>query len=103
VPFPFVPSHGKISSMDKADPSQTTEIARAYLKQIRQQPGSTREGTSKPEVEAWLRVEQRLMLGSEPDKSKETRPTLLRRILPMNKAPKKAQSIWKRPISDLWR
>jgi len=84
-------------SMDIPDQKGTTEIARAYLKKLRQS-GSDREQIQKPEVQAWLEVENRLML-SEPDKPKAAKKT--RRVV-IN-APKKAESIWKRPISDLWR
>ena len=88
--------------MDIPDPNQSTEIARAYLKQLRQQPGSTRE-IQKPEVRAWLEVEQRLMLESPPDKPKKVKQASPRNTPAINQEPKKAQSIWKRPISDLWR
>ena len=53
--------------MDITDPNQATEIARAYLKHLREQPGSG-EGIQKPELQAWLELEKRLMLGSETHK-----------------------------------
>ena len=96
------PADSTLISMDIPDQNQATEIARAYLKQLRQQPGSTRE-IQKPELRAWLELEQRLMLQSASDEPKKERQTLPRRTPAINKPPKKAQSIWKRPISDLWR
>jgi hypothetical protein len=85
--------------MDIPDSNRTTEIARTYLKQL----GSTGEVIQKPEVRAWLELEQRLMLGSEPNKPQEVRPTAPSRNPTISKTPQKVQSIWKRPISELWR
>jgi hypothetical protein len=99
VLFSFVQPSAKITDMDNPDPKGTTELARAYLKQLCQ-PGSTPEIIQKPEMRAWLEVEKRLML-SESEKPKEAKRTLPSQ--PAMNAPKKVQSIWNRPISDLWR
>jgi hypothetical protein len=88
--------------MDIPDQNQATEIARAYLKQLSQHLGPTGE-IQKPEVWAWLELEQRLMLQSPADTPKKVNQSSPRRTPAINKSPKKAQSIWKRPISDLWR
>jgi len=82
--------------MDTPDPKQATEIARSYLKQL----GSTKDGIQKPDVQAWLEVERRLNL-SGADSRTETKPPIPRPSAIT--APKKVQSIWKRPISEFWR
>lgn len=89
-------------SMDIPNQNQATEIASAYLKQIRQHLGPSGE-IQKPEVRAWLELEERLMLQSAPEKPQRRNQSLSRRTPAINKSPKKAESIWKRPISDLWR
>ena len=89
-------------SMDIPKQNQATEIASAYLKQIRQHLGPTGE-IQRPEVRAWLELEERLMLQSAPDKPRKINQSSPRRTPAINTSPKKAPSIWKRPISDLWR
>ena len=102
VPFLFALSYTKITGMDDIpNPNQTTEIARAYLRQLRQRGGSTDTMFHKPDVLAWLELEESLMPGSQPKSSKQIEPTLQPRG-PAIKTDKK-QSIWKRPISELWR
>ena len=79
---------------------QAADIASAYLKELRKHGG---EKIQKPELQAWLKVEERLMLGSAPSRPKEVKPPLSRPTPAVNKTPKKPQSIWNRPISELWR
>ena len=88
--------------MDTSDPNKATEIAHTYLKKLRQQTGSTGE-IQNPEVQAWLELEKRLQLESPPDRHKKVKQVLPRGTPAIKKLPKNAQSIWKRPISDLWR
>lgn len=83
-------------AMDIPDPNQATEIARSYLKEL----GSTKDGIQKPAVQAWLEVERRLNLSNNESKT-ERKPSAPRASAIT--APKKVQSIWKRPISELWR
>ena len=87
--------------MDTSDPNKATEIAHAYLKKLRQQTGSIRE-IQNPEVRAWLELEKRLQLES-PDRLKKVKQVLLRGTPAIKTLPNDAQSIWKRPISNLWR
>jgi hypothetical protein len=104
VPFLLVPTHCKMSNMDD-DSHQADKIARAYLRQLRQQGNGISEKIQKPGLRAWRELEERLMLGpmpNEPKAPKEVESSTPRRTSP-NQKPKKAQSIWKRPISDLWR
>jgi len=88
--------------MDISDPNKATEIAHAYLKKLRQHAGSTRE-IQNPEVLAWMELEKRLQLESPADRPNKMKPVLPRGTPAIKKLPKDAQSIWKRPISDLWR
>jgi hypothetical protein len=88
-----------------ANPHQADNIARAYLKQLRQQRGVTGEKGQNPGVQAWRELEERLMLGpvpNEPNEPNEVKLPTPSRTSTIRTA-KKAQSIWKRPISDLWR
>lgn len=96
VTFPVFLQSSKIIGMDSPNPDQATELARSYLKQL----GSTENGIQKPNVQAWLEVERRLQL-SGPESKAENKPAPAR--VQASDAPKKAQSIWKRPISELWR
>ena len=92
-------SPGKIHSMDEIpDPNHTDAIASAYLRQLRRRPSQKAQA---PGVQIWLELEQRIMQGPEPKEQElpmpvRTAPATLRK-------PKKSQSIWKRPISELWR
>lgn len=86
-----------IVPMDIPDPDQASEIARSYLKQV----SSTKDGIQKPNVQAWLEVERRLKL-SEPDSKTQTSSTRSGPRIQAVSTPRK-QSIWKRPISELWR
>jgi len=86
--------------MDIPDPNKATEIAHAYLKQLRQQGGSTRE-IQKPEVQAWKELEQRLQLDSPLERPTKVKPAVPRATPAIKKSPKREQSIWKRPISEL--
>jgi hypothetical protein len=88
--------------MDIPDPHQTTDIARAYLKRLRQHPGSNGE-IQKPEVRAWLELEKRLMLEPEASKPKDAKAPAPRQSPATGTTPKKKHSIWKRPLSELWR
>jgi hypothetical protein len=88
--------------MDIPDPHQTTDIARDYLKRLRQYPGSD-GAIQKPEVQAWLELEKRLMLEPESSKPQSAKPAQPRQSPLASKAAKKPESIWKRPISELWR
>ena len=89
--------------MDIPDPNQATEIARAYLKQLRESPGSGKR-IQKPELQAWLELEKRLMLGSDSHKPKQASNRISPRKTAVNEKTKtKSPSIWKRPISDLFR
>jgi len=103
VPFLVAPTGCKIGNMDdSANPHQADKIARAYLKQLRQQSAGIGEKFQNPGLQAWRETEERLMLGpvaNEPDKVKFPTPNRTSTI----KRAKKAQSIWKRPISELWR
>ena len=85
-----------------ANPHQADNIARAYLKQLRQQRGVTGEKGQNPGVQAWRELEERLMLGPVPNEPKEVQLPTPSRTSTIKKA-KEAQSIWKRPISELWR
>jgi hypothetical protein len=84
-------------AMDIPNPDQATEIARSYLKEL----GSTKDGIQKPSVQAWLEVERRLNL-SDPGVQTAERKAPTPRASAIT-PPKKEQSIWKRPISELWR
>jgi hypothetical protein len=88
--------------MDTVDPNKATELAHAYLKKLRQQTGSTQE-IQNPEVQAWLELEKRLQLESPPDRPKKVKHGLPRGTPAIKTLPNDAQSIWKRPISNLWR
>ena len=79
---------------------QAADMASAYLKELRKHGGET---IQKPELQAWLKLEERLMLGSAPSKPTEVKPPLPRPTPAAYKTPKKAQSFWNRPISELWR
>ena len=84
-----------------ADPHQADKIASAYLKQLRQQRGVTGEKVQKPELQAWRALEERLKLEPPPDKlTEEKLPTSRQTSI---KKTKRVASIWKRPISELWR
>lgn len=90
---------------DIADPNHADKIARAYLKQLRQQGAGIDEKTQQPGLQAWQDVEKRLMLEPLPNEPKEPNGGKVRKtrqITTIKKA-KKSQSIWKRPISELWR
>ena len=100
VPFPPVRPHRKIGRMELPHFDQAADIASAYLKELRKHGG---EKIQKPELQAWLKVEERLMLGSAPSRPREVKPPLSRPTTTVNKTPKKPQSIWNRPISELWR
>ena len=56
--------------MDIPNQNQATEIASAYLKEIREHLGPTGE-IQKPELRAWLEHEERLMLQSAPDRPRK--------------------------------
>jgi len=87
---------------DIANPHQADKVARAYLKQLRQQRAGIGEKSLNPGLQAWQEVEERLMLGAVPNEPKEVKlPTPIRTSA--IKKTKEAQSIWKRPISELWR
>jgi hypothetical protein len=98
--FSLWPSGSKLVGMDIPDPNKATEIAHAYLKQLRQQTGPTRE-IQKPEVLAWNELEQRLQLESPPDRPKKVKQVLPRGTPTIKKLSKQEQSIWKRTISEL--
>ena len=102
VPFLLAPTYRKIIHMDElANPLQADNIARAYLKQLRQQRGVTGEKGQNPGLQAWRELEERLMLGTVPKKPNE--PNEVKLQTPSRTSTiKKAQSIWKRPISELW-
>jgi len=93
---------------DIVDPHQADNLARAYLKQLRRQGAGTGMKTQPLGLQAWREVEERLMLGEAPNEPNEAnRPTELNLPMlsrtPTIKKAKKVQSIWKRPISELWR
>lgn len=89
--------------MDKpANPHQADNIARAYLKQLRQQRSVTGQKGQNPGLQAWRELEERLMLGSVPNEPSEVKLPTPSQTSTIKKA-QKAQSIWKRPISELWR
>jgi len=106
VPFLIVNTDCKISNMDDiTNPHQAEKIARAYLKQLRQQSAGTGGKIRKPGLQAWRQVEERLMLGpvaNEPSEPNEVKLPTPNRTSIIKKA-NKTQSIWKRPISELWR
>ena len=79
-------------------PNQTEMIASAYLRQLRRQQG---EKVQKTGLQAWLELEQRIMQGSQP--KEQELPLPIRTAAATLKKNKKPQSIWKRPISELWR
>ena len=93
---------------DITNPHQADNIARAYLRQLRQHRRITGKGQN-PGLQAWRELEERLMLGQAPNEPNEAnRPTELKLPTPSRttttiQKTKKAQSIWKRPISELWR
>lgn len=109
VPYLLAVNHQKIAGMDDVtDSRQADNIARAYLKQLRQQPRSTVGKGQNPGVQAWRELEERLMLVEAPNEPDEAnRPAQLK--LPTShptatvQEAKKARSIWNRSISDLWR
>jgi len=108
VIFQPVMKHYRIGNMDEiVEPQDPDNLARAYLKQLRQQPRSVVVNQS-PGLQAWRELEERLMLGQAPNEPNEAnRPAQLRLPTP-SRTPtiqdaKKAQSIWNRPISDFWR
>jgi hypothetical protein len=106
VLFLRAPTHYKISDMDDiADPHQADKIARAYLKQLRQQDAGIGEKIQAPGLQAWQDAEKRLMLSPLPNEPKEPNEGKVRtpRQTTAIKRTKKGQSIWKRPISELWR
>jgi hypothetical protein len=86
------------------NPHQADDIARAYLKQLRQKRRLTSENVQKPGLKAWRELEERLMLGPLSNEPKEPNVVKLatRKTSTTNEV-KKAQSIWNRPISALWR
>ena len=103
VPFLLAPTDCKISTMDDAaNPHQADKIARAYLKQLRQQRAGIGEKTQKAGLQAWHELEERLNLGTAQNEPNEAKLPTPSRTSAIKKA-KKAQSIWKRPISELWR
>jgi hypothetical protein len=105
VTFPLCPLHCKISTMDEIpNPNQADNIARAYLKQLRKQGRVTGEKVHKPGLQAWRELEDRLMLDPLPNEPKNTNEVKMTttQTSTINKA-KKAQSIWNRPVSKLWR
>ena len=90
---------------DITNPHQADKIARAYLKQLRQQSSGIGGKIQKPGLHAWRELEERLMLGpvaNEPNEPNKVKLPAPERTSTTKKA-KKAQSIWKRPISELWR
>ena len=106
VPFLVAPTDCKISNMDDiTNPHHADKIARAYLKQLRQQSAGMGEKIQKPELQAWRQLEERLMLGPVANEAKEPSEGKVRtpRQTTIIKEAKKSQSIWNRPISELWR
>jgi len=90
---------------DIANPHQADKVARAYLKQLRQQRAGIGEKSLNPGLQAWQELEERLMLGAvpnEPNEPNEVKLPTPSRTSTIKKA-KEAQSIWKRPISEFWR
>ena len=86
------------------NPDQADDIARAYLKRLRQQRGLTGDNLQKPGLQAWRELEKRLMLEPLPNEAKEPNVVKLTTLQTSTiKKAKKAQSIWNRPISELWR
>lgn len=86
------------------NPHTADDIARAYLKQLRHQRGPTGENLQNPGLQAWRELEERLMLGPLPNEAKK--PNVVKvttRKTSTGKKAKRAQSIWNRPISGLWR
>jgi len=90
---------------DIANPHHADSVARAYLKKLRQQRAGIGEKSQKPGRQAWWELEERLMLGpvpNEPNELKEVKLPTPSRTSTIKKA-KRNQSIWTRPISELWR
>jgi hypothetical protein len=85
------------------NPNQADNIARAYLKQLRKQGRVTGEKAHKPGLQAWRELEDRLRLGSVPNEPKGTNEVKLTNHPIRTNKKAKAQSIWNRPISQLWR
>jgi len=103
VTFLPAPTDCKISSMDDiANPHQADKVARAYLKQLRQQRAGIGAKSLNPGLQAWQELEERLMLGRVPNEPNEVKLPTPSRTSTIKKA-KEAQSIWKRPISEFWR
>jgi len=103
VPYLLAPTHCKISNMDdSAKPLDADKIARAYLKHVRQYGPEIGGKTRTPGVQAWLDLEKRLMLGPVPNEPNEVKHPKPQQTSP-GRETKKAQSIWKRSISELWR
>jgi hypothetical protein len=74
VPFLLAPTYCKISHMDElANPKHADNMARAYLKQLRQQRGVVGEKGQKSGLQAWRELEERLMLGPVPNEPKEVK------------------------------
>ena len=105
VTFLLCPLHCKISTMNEIpNPNQADNIARAYLKRLRKQGRVTGEKVHEPGLQAWEELEERLMLGPLPNESKgSNEPKLKTRETATIKKAKRTQSIWNRPISQLWR
>jgi len=97
VPARFV-SGAQSPDMDEIPKANHIDaLASAYLRQLRQQQ---RDKVQKPSLQAWLELEQRILLG--PQAKDRERLTPIRTVATVKKN-KKPQSIWKRPISELWR